>query len=157
MSQRNRDRRQSGSALLIAVVLLLLLGLLGFAALDTVTRDQQVAGFQNRKKMAFYAAEAGVAEAFEKMVSTGNPTIVGTNVGDSTIFPHGQPSYQPDPSTTDPFDPMGATALPGTSLNIGQGGVPTYQLSYWRIRVQGDARGGSLARVEAVAGGLVAN
>lgn len=157
MSRRQRARQESGAALLIAVVLLLLLGLLGFAALDTVTRDQQVAGFQNRKKIAFYAAEAGLAEAFEKLVSAGNPTIAGANVGDSTIFPYGQPSYQPDPSVTDPFDPVGATAMPGTSLNIGQGGVPTYQISYWRIRVEGDAPGGSVARVEAVAGGLVAN
>ena len=54
-------RRQNGSALIVTVMLLLLLGVIGLSALDTVMRDQQVAGFQNRSTAAFYAAEAGVA------------------------------------------------------------------------------------------------
>ena len=151
------NRRQEGSILLIAVVLLLLLGLIGFAALDTVTRDQQVAGFQNRKKIAFFAAEAGMAEAFEKFTTSGAPSVTATSLGDSTIYPYGQPSYREDPSVTDPIYPVGTAAMPLSSANIGQGGVPTYQISYWKIRVQGDAPGNSMARVEAVAGALIAN
>jgi hypothetical protein len=148
---------QDGSILLIAVVLLLLLGLIGFAALDTVTRDQQVAGFQNRKKLAFFAAEAGIAEAFANFTTTGLPSVSSSSLGDTTIYPYGQPGYQPDPSVTEPLKPVGTGAVPNTSGNIGQGGVPTYQISYWKIRVQGNASGGSMARVEAVAGALIAN
>ncbi len=56
-------RRESGSALIITVLVMLLLGAIGISALDTVMRDQQVAGYQNRSSTAFYAAEAGVAQA----------------------------------------------------------------------------------------------
>ena len=56
-------RRESGSALIITVLVMLLLGAIGISALDTVMRDQQVAGYQNRSSTAFYAAEAGVAAA----------------------------------------------------------------------------------------------
>jgi len=153
-----RERRnEEGSILLIAVVLLLLLGLIGFAALDTVTRDQQVAGFQNRKKIAFFAAEAGLAEAFGTFTTNGAPSVTATSLGDSTLYPYGQPSYRADPSVADPLKPIGTAAMPLSSANLGQGGVPTYQISFWKIRVQGDAPGNSMSRVEAVAGALVAN
>ena len=154
-----RRRSENGSTLLVAVVLLLLLGLMGFAALNTVTQDQQVAGFQNRKKIAFYAAEAGLSESLEKLTTSFSPVLPATptSIGDASIYPHGQPSYRPDPTVADPFDPLGTTALPGTSLNLGAGAAPTYQISYWRVRVQGNAPRGSVARVEAVAGSLLAN
>lgn len=157
MMLESRARRQQGSTLLLVTVLLLVLGVFGLAALDTATRDLQVAGFQNRKQLAFYAAEAGLAEAFETLTTAGAPTVTTSSLGDATIHPHGQPGYRPDPAVTDPITPIGTGALPNTSLNIGQGGVPTYQLSYWRIHVEGNASGGSMARVEAVAGALIAN
>jgi hypothetical protein len=151
------QRSERGSTLLITTLLLLMIGLFGFAALSTVTRDQQVAGFQKRKKLAFYAAEAGIAKALETLTTTQTPDVPVTNLGDTTIFPHGRPSYRPDPTATDPIEPLGTGAFPGMSLNIGQGGTPTYQLSFWRIRVQGRGTGGSAARVEAVGGALLAN
>ena len=42
---RPDPRGEQGSALFVAVMLMVLMGLIGFAALDTVTKDQQVAGF----------------------------------------------------------------------------------------------------------------
>ena len=148
---------ERGSALLVSTLLLLLIGLFGLAALGNVTKDQQVAGFQKRKKLAFYAAEAGVAKALETLTTTLTPAVPTTNVGDSSIFPHGQPSYQPDSTTADPIENIGHGAFPGMSLNIGQGGTPTYMLSYWRIRVEGRAPGGSVARIDTVSGALIAN
>jgi len=148
---------ERGSALLISTLLLLLLGLFGLAALGTVTKDQQVAGFQKRKQLAFYAAEAGVAKALETMTTAFTPTVPTTNLGDSDLFPHGQPSYRQDPTVADPIEPLGTGAFPGMSMNLGQGGTPTYMLSYWRIRVEGRAPGGSVARIETVSGALVAN
>jgi hypothetical protein len=79
------------------------------------------------------------------------------SLGDSAIFPHGQPAFRPDPSVTDPIDAIGTGAVPGTSINIGPGATPPYLLQYWRIRVQGEGTGGSVARVEAVAGAFAAN
>ena len=57
------NRQEAGSALLVAVLILALMGVIGLAALDTVTRDRQVAGYQSRAQTALYAAEAGVAVA----------------------------------------------------------------------------------------------
>lgn len=154
----DRDlRRATGSALLVTVMLLLMLGLVGLAALNTTTRDQQVAGFQNRKRIALFAADAGVAEALENLTTAGNATIAATAIGDATLYPHGQPSYRPDPSVADPVEDLGTAPFPGMSLNIGQGGTPTYQMNFWRVHVEGRASGGSQARVEAVSGVLVAN
>jgi Tfp pilus assembly protein PilX len=152
-----RARRESGSALLVTVMLLLMLGLVGLAALNTTTRDRQVAGFQNRKRIALYAAEAGVAEALETLTTGSTPAVSTTTLGDATLFPHGQPSYQPDPTAAQPIEDLGDAPFPGMSLNLGQGGLPTYQLNYWRVRVQGNAPGGSVARLEAVSGALRAN
>ena len=150
-----RDER--GSALLVTVMLLMMLGLVGLAALGTTTRDQQVAGFQNRKRMALYAADAGIAEALERLTTTAVPTVSTLDLGDTTIFPYGQPSYRPDPTTASPTKDLGNAPFPGMGLNLGQGGLPTYQINYWRLRVQGLAPGGTQAKVEAVSGSLAAN
>jgi len=150
-----RDER--GSALLVTVMLLMMLGLVGLAALGTTTRDQQVAGFQNRKRMALYAADAGIAEALERLTTTTVPSVSTLDLGDTTIFPYGQPSYRPDPTTASPTKDLGNAPFPGMGLNLGQGGLPTYQINYWRLRVQGLAPGGTQAKVEAVSGSLAAN
>ena len=157
MEDLDPGRRQGGSALLVTVMLLLMIGLVGLAALNTTTRDQQVAGFQNRKRVALYAAEAGVSEALETLTTTLTPTVSDATIGDSSIFPHGQPSYRPDPAAADPVEDLGSAPFPGMSLNIGQGGLPTYQMNYWRVRVEGRAPGGSQARLETVSGSLLAN
>ena len=53
---------QEGAALFVAVLVLALMGALGIMAFNTVLVDRQVAGFQNRAKTSFYAAEAAAAE-----------------------------------------------------------------------------------------------
>jgi len=157
VTRHDDTRHQAGSALLITSLLLLILGLFGFAALSTVTKDQQIAGFSKRQRLAFYAAEAGVAKALETLTTQMAPNVPATDLGDSSLFPHGRPSFRPDPTATTPIENIGNGAFPGMSLNLGQNGQPTYQLSYWRIRVQGRAPGGTAARIEAVSGALVAN
>ncbi|NNL67664.1 MAG: hypothetical protein HKP30_15545, partial [Myxococcales bacterium] len=59
--QQPERRREQGAALLVAVLILALMGVIGLSSLDTATRDRQVAGFQSRAQTALYAAEAGVA------------------------------------------------------------------------------------------------
>jgi len=157
MRPYSRHDAERGSALLLSTLLLLLIGLFGLAALGTVTKDQQVAGFQKRKKLAFYAAEAGVAKALETLTTAFEPSVPTTNVGDGSLFPHGQPSYREDSSVAEAVESLGNGAFPGMSINLGQGGSPTYMLSYWRIRVEGRAPGGSVARIETVSGALIAN
>jgi hypothetical protein len=157
MRNPKTEARENGSMLLITVLLLLLMALLGFAALDTAGGDQQVAGFQNRRDLALFAADAGLATALEALTTTRTPAVPNTNLGDGSIYPHGQPSFRLDPSVAEPIESIGAGAFPGMSINIVQGGAPTYMLRYWRIRVQGDEAAGSMARVEAVAGALITN
>ena len=53
---------QEGAALFVSVMILALMGALGIMAFNTVLVDRQVAGFQNRAKTAFYAANHRLAE-----------------------------------------------------------------------------------------------
>lgn len=153
MTQRE-IRNQRGSAMVIAMLMLLLMGLIGFAALATVTRDSQVSGAQFRKKTAFYAAEAAVAKALETMSTTGTPTIPGTQLADTSIYPYGRPAYAVDSASAEPIKSLGVGGFPGMNLQLGQDGTPMFQMAMYRVRVQGTAPGGSLSRIEIVSGVL---
>jgi len=150
-------RNQTGSALMIAVLMLLMMGLIGFAALGTVTRDLQVTGAQFRKRVAFYAAEAGISEALETMRNTFTPTVTATTLSDSTTYPYGQPTYQLDPNVAEPIADLGVGGFPGMNLQIGQDGAPMFLMQMYRINVQGTSAGGGLARLEMVSGVLSTN
>lgn len=156
MSKDTR-RHERGSALLIAVLLMALMGLIGVSALEAVSRDRQVAGFQFRKKAAFYAAEAGVATALETLITGGAPAVPSTDLGDGNIYPHGAPSYSFDGSAADAVDDLGKGGYPGMNLAIGQDGAPKFQMQMYRIRVRGTATGGSLSKLEIATGVLAAN
>ena len=150
--------REAGIALLASVLLLLMLASIGLASLNVVERDQQVAGYLNRKAIALHAADAGVARALAQLTVTGTPTVPTTTIGDTTLYPGGQPSYRLDPTAATPVKKAGTGGLPGYQLNGGAGGAAApYSIQYWKIRVQGDAPGGSVARVEVLTGALVAN
>jgi hypothetical protein len=155
MRIENRRRGEGGSALFVAMMLLVLMGLIGFAALDTVTKDQQVAGFLNRKALALYAAEAGVAEALDTLSANGIPSVAATSLSDATTYPYGQPSYQLDPTVpaADQIEYLGQGAAEGMNLAVGGSG-PTFVVNYYRVRVQGNALGGSVARLEVASGVL---
>lgn len=155
---RERDRRRSGGfALLMTVMLLMMLASLAFAGLETVQRDQQVAGHMNRKRVALHAAEAGIAKAMETLNQTGTPTVPTTQLGDGSMYPFGQPSYQADTSDGPAVDNLGTGGVPGFNLQPTQNGTPQFQMQYYKIRVQGNAPGGSRSRVEFATGAITAN
>lgn len=154
---RHLARREEGSALLIAVLMLLMMGLIGFAALGTVTRDLQVTGAQFRKKVAFFAAEAGVAESLETMRNTLTPTVATTSLSDGSTYPYGQPTYGLDSSVATPIEDLGVGGFPGMNLQIGQNGAQMFQMQMYRINLQGTSAGGGLARLELVSGVLSTN
>lgn len=154
---RRLVRREEGSALIIAILMLLMMGLIGFAALGTVTRDLQVTGAQFRKKVAFFAAEAGVAEALETMRNTFMPTVATTSLSDGTTYPYGQPTYGLDSSVATPIADLGVGGFPGMNLQIGQNGTQLFQMQMYRINIQGTSAGGGLARLELVSGVLSTN
>ena len=72
-------RRQSGVALVIGLLLLLVLTILAISGMTTATVELQMAGNQQYEERAFQAAEAGVEQAMATGVfTTGTTAIVGS-------------------------------------------------------------------------------
>lgn len=145
-----RKRRESGMVLIVAMVMLAVMGIVGVAALDTVSLDQQAAGYQSRKRVSFYAAEAGVAEGLATLRSNGTPTVTSTDLGDPAAYPHGQPGYALAAGTT--IEKLGSSSMNGMAMNIDQGGAATYQVDYWRFEIAGQDASGTTSKVEVAAG-----
>jgi hypothetical protein len=61
MKQQFFLKNETGSVSVLAVVLLMLLTLLGLAAISTSSIETQIAGNEVRHKLAFYAAESAAA------------------------------------------------------------------------------------------------
>jgi hypothetical protein len=166
-----RSRREAGSALFVAVMMLVLMGFLGLAALDRVTRDEQVAGFQNRASTAFYAAEAGVAEGrnivadsdliFDRSTTPAFPDQgAPQTVGDVALYDreegnlpryYGDPAAGPNPIRWAKDGKKGGAY--GMNLQEAGGGL---QETLWLVNVVGESPDGSRSRVEVLAVRLMA-
>jgi hypothetical protein len=137
-------------------MMLVLMGLIGIAALDTMTKDRQVAGFQQRSRLAYYAADAGAAAALDLVRTAPNANWLPaafpkTSLGDATMYPNGQPSYTADPTVANPvkFWKAGHAVSDGNAANQGQG--PMLINTLWKIRVLGQTFDGGNSVVEVVA------
>lgn len=142
MSRTRRHER--GAALLVAVLFLALMGIVGLASMDTVSRDRQVAGYQSRAQTALYAAEAGVSFGLalirrdaQGLAGGGEGALLGYNPSDTsggppefpdlanaevlgTNFPApGPPRFYMDPDASDPKNPA---APPQAIRYMGRGG-----------------------------------
>lgn len=157
---RTHRKREAGSALFVAVVMLVLMGFLGIGALNRVTLDEQVTGFQNRARTAFYAAEGAVAEA--RRIVQINATNRGASpgfhtqgaarqVGDTVLYDReggSLPNYYGDPEFPSAIRYLkDGGPVEGFSLQPGQGLVKTL----WQINVVGESADGSSSRLEVVA------
>lgn len=144
MLWRPERRSESGSAMLIAVMMLVMMGLLGLASLHTAGEDQQIAGLTNRSKSAFHAAEAGAAHGRQLIAAaddrSATPVLPNTLLGDSTMYERyqTQPRYFPDPNP-----PAGGAAIqyvedggPAEGMNLSN---PRYVNTIWRINVIGQS------------------
>jgi Tfp pilus assembly protein PilX len=154
---RHSRRRQQGSALLIVMLVMAMMGIIGFAGLEAVTRDQRVAGFLKRKKVAFFAAEAGVATALHALRVNEDPTFAASTVGDASWFTQGLPTYSLDTGSGAASTNLGIGALPGMNMQIGQNGVPKFTIRFWEVNVKGEAVGGTISRIQFASGTLEAN
>ena len=149
-------RSQRGSAMLIAMLVLVLMGMIGLASLDTVMRDRQIAGYQKMADTALYAADAGVAKSLDllhKEVTTAalapgdclSAKLGATDLG-------GGIGYAPDPSAPTDEICMLASAEPCAEVDASiEQGQPVYLYTVWNVRVEGTAPGGATARVQATA------
>ncbi len=159
MSQTLSRRREEGAALLVAVMMLVLMGVLGLAALDTVSQDRQVAGFQSRARAAFYAAEAGIVDGKNLVRTAGSRTVTPalgvSTLGDGATYPFGLPSYQGDPDFANPvrYERDGPPWAEGGDLRVGKLKLVN---TLWQVNVQGDTPDGAVARLEAMLSKLLA-
>lgn len=152
--ERSNGPRQEGAALFVAVMILALMGALGIMAFKTVLVDRQVAGFQNRAKTAFYAAEAGAAEGRALVRTVGSrsetPPLNPRPLGDTALYDRefAQPSYSGDPAFANPIRYIGDGVMAGgANLQLrGQKFVNTR----WQINVQGQSPDGATTRIEVV-------
>jgi hypothetical protein len=154
-------RREAGSALIVTVMILVLLGMIGLAALDTAMRDQQVAGYQNRSSLAFYAAEAGVADAKNRLAAVFATNAVVTfpamaaavQLGDAVIFPYGRPRYFGDPAAVggQAVQYMNAGARDTAGGNDLREGRQQWFNTLWRIQVEGQTADGASSRLDVMA------
>jgi hypothetical protein len=148
---------QQGSALLIAMLVMVMMAIIGFAALEAVTRDQRVSGFLKRKKIAFFAAEAGVTAALYGLRLNDDPTFTQASVGSSSWFANGLPTYSMDTSGGASSSDLGLGALPGMNLQIGQNNAPKFTIRYWEVNVKGEAFGGTVSRIQFASGTIEAH
>jgi hypothetical protein len=152
--QRSKGSHREGAALFVAVLILALMGALGIMAFNTVLVDRQVAGFQNRARTAFYAAEAAAAEGRSLVRSVGSrsqtPNLNPRPLGDMALYDRefALPSYSGDPAFPNPIRYIGdGTMAGGANLQMkGQKFVNTL----WQINVQGQSPDGSTTRIEVV-------
>ena len=152
-----KQRREAGSALFVAVMMLVMMMFLGLTALDRVTRDRQVAGFQDRARSSFYTAEAGIADARSRIRGVGSR-------GETVAFPsYGSPSYLGntslydresglprffgDPDFTPPIRYVGETGTGGEGGNLQMKGQK-FAGTLWQINVAGELADGSQSRLE---------
>jgi Tfp pilus assembly protein PilX len=143
-------------ALLITLLLLSLMGIIGMASLDTVTRDRQTAGNLKTAQSAFYAADAAVSGSLE-LVRT---EVVGQSIaaGDclgapvpSGSLPNGT-TYGPD--STAPDDQICMTGIAEACDELvasAEIGATVFRYSIWNLRTEGNGTAGSVSRIQAAA------
>jgi len=71
-------RRQSGAALVVGLLLLLVLTILAISGMSTATLELQMAGNEQYQERAFQSAEAGIEQAIDAGIYTTDPADIAT-------------------------------------------------------------------------------
>ncbi len=161
-------RREGGMALMLSILLLITVSALALSTMQTAASDGTVAGFQNQEAMAFYAAEAAVAEARNLVRQMGERSQVPTypddfpdqddpvELGAASDYPTGeQPIYYADPNPPTPIGYVGEGKQCTEGCNMTIGGAK-YNHTKWQINVVGESPSGDQKRLEVVATRLLA-
>ena len=143
-----------GSALVVALLILVLLTLMGISATTTSTIEVQMAGNEKFHEMAFYAAESGWQEALNWLDRQypGITEQVGWNASSGTFVTgdkYGAPDYIPlaDDNNTGYYlkiDFAGTTPVAGYSSD--------YRRFNYRVNSVGMGPGNARSVVEVTAG-----
>jgi type IV pilus assembly protein PilX len=149
-------RRESGAALVVGLILLLVLTLLAISGMTTASLELQMAGNEQYQKRAFEAADAGIEQAITAGIYNTNVTV-GTYDNPAGVNPiadrgTGRPitSCNEVDSPTDAeqceyfmrFDQQsGQTVVPGGGYSLGTG----FEAYHFVIDSYGVAERGGLA------------
>ncbi len=79
-----KRKRETGAALLLAVLLTVLIGMIGIYAMQTASMNSQLSGNQIRKAASVYAADAAVSHAMSVIRGLGAAGVGSTAVNPST-------------------------------------------------------------------------
>ena len=165
-----KPRREEGIALMLAVLLLVAVSALALSTMQTAASDGTVAGFQNQEQIAFYAAEAGIADARAVIRNMGERSEVPDYPGDfpdednpeelsnpSEFETGDQPIYyaDPNPPTAAPIMYVGEGAPCTEGCNMTLGGLK-FNHTKWQVNVVGESPSGDQKRLEVVATRLLA-
>ena len=165
---RRGRRREAGMALMLSILLLITVSALALSTMQTAASDGSVAGFQNQEAMAFYAAEAAVAEARNLVRNMGERSQLPdypadfpdeanpVEISDAADYPTGeQPVYYADPNPPTPIGYVGKGKQCTSGCNMVIGGQK-YNHTKWQINVVGESPSGDQKRLEVVATRLLA-
>lgn len=167
---RPTRRRQAGMALMLTILLLITVSALALSTMQTAASDGVVAGFQNQEAMAFYAAEAAIAEARNVVRQMGERSQVPSYpadfpdqanpqaISDHAEFATGtQPRFyvDPNPPSAAPIAYVGEGMQCTEGCNMTLGGAK-YNHTKWQINVVGESPSGDQKRLEVVATRLLA-
>lgn len=162
MRETIQSHGNQGIALVTTMLFLAMLGIIGMSALERASADRRVGGFLSRSQVALFAAEAGLESVVRQLSQADLPAgaaalegvtvaVSATPVGDSTVHPHGIPTYTIDDTATQAVDYLGAGGpCDEWAMSIELGG-PMYRYSLWDVRIQGETPDGATARVQASA------
>ena len=164
------NKREEGVALMISILLLMAVSALALSTMQTAASDGQVAGFQNQESIAFYAAEAGIADARAIIRNMGEreqvpnypadfPNVANpVELSQSSQFVGGdQPIYyaDPNPPAAAPIVYIGEGTQCTQGCNMTIGGLK-YNHTKWQVNVVGESPSGDQKRLELVATRLLA-
>jgi hypothetical protein len=166
--KHSNAKREGGIALMVSILLLIAVSGLALSTMQTAASDGTVAGFQNQEQIAFYAAEAGIAEARKVVRDMGSRDQVPdypadfpnagapVEIATSADFQGGnQPEYYADPSMTEPISYVGEGSQCTEGCNMTIGGLK-YNHTKWRVTVVGESPSGDQKRLEVVATRMLA-
>lgn len=166
--QNVNAKREGGVALMVSILLLIAVSGLALSTMQTAASDGTVAGFQNQEQIAFYAAEAGIAEARMVVRNMGSRDQVPTypadfpdatapvSIATSADYSGGlRPEYYADPTLPEPIEYVGEGTQCTEGCNMTIGGLK-YNHTKWQVRVVGESPSGDQKRLEVVATRLLA-
>jgi len=145
----SNKRRESGVALLLAMVLLFLLAMLGLSSLESAMTDGKVVGAMKSSEASLYMADAAVADLLDFMYNTYKP-VSTPEIGDEidvskyggfagSIGPQG--AYETK-SGTYRLEPGTKIKLVAIGEDCMQGSTRLFNYGVWDVNVEGYSGGG---------------